>query len=168
MLRHAKTRRDPPSGGDDHERVLTSRGEDDAGALGRRLGDPSDRLGMEVPLPQLVLCSTAARATATASLALSGLVDSPVLSQVAALYRATPQVVVDLLTKLDQSLQSVMVVGHNPCIERLAASLPADPPLEVLNGLGTCGLVVVGFGGPGWRSVGFGRAEALGVVAPPF
>ncbi|MGH9046907.1 MAG: SixA phosphatase family protein, partial [Acidimicrobiales bacterium] len=78
VLRHAKTVRQPPVGGTDHERVLAKRGQRDADALGGRLGDHGDHLGLDPALmPGLVLSSTAVRTVQTTERVLAGLTEPP-------------------------------------------------------------------------------------------
>ena len=62
LVRHAKALADPPFGGTDHERPLSSRGRRDAAALGRRLGPAGDHLGLAADPPTAALSSTASRA----------------------------------------------------------------------------------------------------------
>jgi phosphohistidine phosphatase len=168
VLRHAKTKDRPPSGGGDHERVLAPRGRRDADALGQRLGDDGDHLGLEDVLPKLILCSTATRAVETAERAIAGMADPPPVAYLSALYEATPEDVLEQVAANAASVDSVMVVGHNPTFADLVSMLPGEPVRELDNGFATCGLVVFTLPVEGWDDVGPGSAGVLGVFLPPF
>ncbi len=169
VLRHAKTRRRPPVGGGDHERVLDPRGRRDADALGSRLGDRGDRLGLpEDLLPQLVLCSTAARTVETTERVLAKMANPPAVSYLRSLYEATPEDVLEQISKTDDAVRSLMVVGHNPTFEALAAAMPASPHPALAGGLATGALAVFTLPIGRWEEVAPHTAGVLGVFAPPY
>jgi phosphohistidine phosphatase len=174
LLRHAKTQEDPPPGGGDHERRLTSRGRRDAERLGRRLGPGGDRLGLVgARLPELVIASTAARTVQTAELVLASFDPAPPLHLTRAIYVASPEGVLDVLHDLGDGPSSVMVVGHNPTAQRLAGDLldPADEAgyrqVEQL-GFPTCALGVYAFAVSSWADVALGTATLVGLAVPPY
>lgn len=114
LLRHAEA---VPieAAGDDMTRALSTRGEQEAQAAGLWLATHNLR-------PDRVLCSPSRRTDETARLALAA-IDSPPVPQLAAeIYDASPG---ELLALLDQhgDAGTVMLVGHNPGIERLVALL---------------------------------------------
>ncbi len=184
ILRHAKAKDDPPSGGADHDRALAPRGRHDARALARRIGQPGDRFGLQSnQLPQVVLCSTSERTRETASLALARCHPEPEIRYLRALYGASVEQVVEEVAKVDPGVSSIMVVGHNPGFEDLVGRLSAkalDPvDADAMKGpvglqrrsitpFPPCALAVFAF--PGLRS----WAEALtsptllGVFQPPY
>jgi len=102
LLRHAEA---VPieTAGDDQQRPLSTRGEQEAQAAGRWLAAHGVR-------PDRVLCSPTRRTDETARLA------------AAEIYDASPG---ELLALLDQHAETgtLMLVGHNPGIERLVALL---------------------------------------------
>ena len=115
LLRHAKS-----SWKDsdllDHDRPLNNRGQHDAPRIGRLLK-------MKRLLPDIILSSSAKRARCTAedvakSSSFTGSVEIEPL-----LYLAAPVTIVDVVRRTGTSARSVMVVGHNPGLERLVASL---------------------------------------------
>ena len=114
LLRHAEA---VPieTASDDHQRALSARGEQEAQAAGLWLATHS-------VCPDRVLCSPARRTMETARLALTSLESSPVPQMAEEIYDASPG---ELLALLDQhgDAGSVMLVGHNPGIERLVALL---------------------------------------------
>lgn len=114
LLRHAET---VPAlaGDDDRDRALTDHGEREAEAAGRWLAAHGAR-------PERLLCSPALRARQTAELSLAALGEDASLQLAEEIYDATPG---ELLALLDQhgDAGTVLLVGHNPGIERLVALL---------------------------------------------
>lgn len=169
VLRHAKTVRQPPVGGGDHQRPLAARGRHDADALGERLGDDGDHLGLADELmPTLVLCSTAARTVETAERVLAGLAKPPPVTYLSSLYGASPEDVLEQVSMVDEDVPSVLVVGHNPTMEALVAAMPRVPVAALSGGFATCGLAVFNLPVRRWDEVAPRTGVVLGVFAPPF
>jgi phosphohistidine phosphatase SixA len=101
--------------GDDQQRPLSGRGEQEAQAAGKWLAAHRSR-------PDRVLCSPSRRTDETARLALAAMDSPPALQMAGEIYDASPG---ELLALLDQhgDAETVMLVGHNPGIERLVALL---------------------------------------------
>ena len=173
LLRHAKTAADPPAGGDDFDRVLTSRGRRDAEALGRlfALFGSGGAPGGE-PLPQVALVSPAARTMATADLVLAGVSPSPRRVAPANLYGGEPEDVLRHLRSLDDKVRSALVVGHNPTAHALALGLLAkkDPDREtfVRRGFPTCALGIYRFDVARWTDIDEREAVLVDLLIPPF
>ena len=169
LLRHAKTVADPPDGGSDFDRILAPRGRRDATALSHLFGTDGRGLGLgEVPLPQIALVSPAARAVATADLALAELAAPPARHLVPDFYSAGPEEVLDHLRTLPDDVTSVMVVGHNPTFEALVGAVAESPPSSLTGGFATCGLAVFEIPVPEWAEIAPHTAAVLGVFVPPF
>ena len=177
VLRHAKTVADPPAGGADHERTLAPRGRRDAEALGRRLA--GDRLGLDVhdvPLPELVLCSTAVRTRQTTELVTAGLAAGepgparPLVDVRRAIYYASPEQVVAEIRTIPDDVGSAMVVGHNPTAHALAAGLgTGDDRLAVeTRGFPTCALAVFRLSVTRWSDVAEEAGQMAGFFTPPY
>ena len=117
LLRHAKAE----SGGRDrdHERELTGKGRKQAAAVGRWLAEHGAR-------PDLVWCSTAARARQTWEGVASQLPSSVEVVYDRAWYDADVDDSVLMLRQAPADTRSLMVVGHNPTIEQLAAELMGE------------------------------------------
>jgi phosphohistidine phosphatase len=117
LLRHAKSswREDV----DDHERALSRRGREAAARLGRQLPQAVGRL-------DLVLCSSARRTRETLDLVLGGFATPPQSLIEDGLYLAGEAKLLRRLQRLDEAIDSVLVIGHNPGLQELAASL-AEP-----------------------------------------
>jgi phosphohistidine phosphatase SixA len=114
LLRHAEAV-PMETAGDDSQRPLSVRGEREAQAAGLWLATHGLR-------PDRVLCSPSRRTDETARLALAAIDDAPVPQQADEIYDATPG---ELLALLDQhtDADTVLLVGHNPGMERLVALL---------------------------------------------
>lgn len=117
LLRHAKSSWSD-SHLDDHDRPLTPRGHRAATRLGLYLRQE----GIQ---PDLVLCSSAARARQT--LGLLGLATAPEVLVEDELYAAAAAMVLARLRRVSETAQSVLLIGHNPGIQDAAISLASDP-----------------------------------------
>ncbi|MEI7035152.1 histidine phosphatase family protein [Fulvimonas yonginensis] len=133
LLRHAEAL--PPTAGDgDRDRALSARGEQEARAAGRWLAAHGVR-------PDRVLCSPAQRARHTAELAVQAFAPVAAIGLAEEIYDATPG---ELLALLDQHADArcVLLVGHNPGIERLVALL-VEGRSDEFRGMPPAGLAVL-------------------------
>jgi phosphohistidine phosphatase len=113
LLRHAKSSWDDETLAD-HDRPLSARGRRAADAIGRYLREH----GIE---PELVLCSSSARTRETlARIGLSGELERD-------LYGASASELLARLRALPPSLESVLLIGHNPGMHDLALALTGEP-----------------------------------------
>ncbi|MGN2253378.1 SixA phosphatase family protein [Frateuria sp. GZRe12] len=132
LLRHAEAQ--PATGDGDHDRSLSPRGEQEALAAGRWLASHGAR-------PDRVLCSPSLRTRRTAELAMRALVPDAAIGLADEVYEATPG---ELLALLDQHADArcVLLVGHNPGIERLVALL-VEGRSDEFRGMPPAGLAVL-------------------------
>lgn len=154
LLRHAKSGWDNPSLSD-FERPLNARGRDAARAMGhklRALGLAWDR----------ILASPAARVTGT----IEGLAESygplaPVYDET--IYLASLDRLLEIVHATDDAHATLLVVGHNPGMERLALLLSRGGPLHDQMALKypTGALAEIAFPLDHWRDV----AESGGTLA---
>ncbi|WP_201315780.1 histidine phosphatase family protein [Dyella sp. EPa41] len=137
LLRHAEAQPASP-GGDDRVRRLSGRGEQEAKAAGKWLASHGVK-------PDRVLCSPSERTRATASLALASMKHAPEPQLAEDIYEATPG---ELLALLDQHADAgtVVLVGHNPGIERLVALL-VEGRSDEFRGMPPAGLAVLHLNG---------------------
>jgi phosphohistidine phosphatase len=120
VLRHAKADELAPAGGD-RERVLKRRGRKAAQAVGRFLTRLDE-------VPELVLCSSAARARETAELAREAGAWDATLELVDELYEARPADLRQALARAESALERVMLVGHQPSLSLFIAELTGSEP----------------------------------------
>lgn len=113
LLRHAETMASAADGSD-RARPLTPRGESEAKAAGLWLHEHGAH-------PDRVLCSPAQRAMMTAAPALAAL-DVGTPQYIPGIYDATPGSLISLLDE-HADAQQVLLIGHNPGLERLVALL---------------------------------------------
>lgn len=130
LLRHAKSSWDA-AGLDDFDRPLNQRGRQAASAMGEQM----KRRGL---LPDLVLCSPAARAEETWIRVAAELPEKPPFRLLRSLYLAPPSRLLDRVRAVEESVSALLLVAHNPGLEHLAARL-AGPgstatALEMLSG----------------------------------
>ena len=153
LLRHAKAKR-PVPGQRDAARELTRRGHRAAAELGSGVAAAG-------PLPDLVVTSPALRAvqTATGWAQAAGL-SAPRIARDDRLYQAQVETLLAVIRSLDEELEAVLLVGHNPTFSELASQLAGR-----FIDLRTCALAVFAITGP-WAGAGAASAELLRVERP--
>ena len=114
LLRHAKSSWDDPAV-EDFDRPLNGRGRKDAKRMGRYMAEQGIRPGM-------ALVSAATRTRATWDLIEPHLEGVPVSIE-EGLYEASRHDLLARLRRLDEHMESVLLIGHNPGIGRLAEAL---------------------------------------------
>jgi phosphohistidine phosphatase len=109
LMRHAKSSWEDPDLSD-HERPLNARGTAAAALMAGVLSDAK-------ALPEMVLCSTALRATETVRLLATHWNRPMELVLLPELYHAAPEGIAKIVANWGGSVQSLMIVGHNPGFE---------------------------------------------------
>jgi len=173
VLRHAKAVADPPAGGGDYDRPLTTRGRRDATDLGTRLAAGEGVFGLDgVDLPQVILSSSAARTYQTAELVAGHLGGGLTPDAYRSLYAADTDQVLQIVREVDEQVTSAMYVGHNPTVFRFAWEVlevdGADRDTLYDHGFATCSVAVVRFDGLAWEDVAAGTGTLCGVFSPPY
>jgi phosphohistidine phosphatase len=162
LLRHAKSSWDDASL-DDHDRPLTRRGERAARRVGTWLAGSG-------AAPDLVLCSSARRAVDTLGGVLARLDREPRVCTEDALYATDPEGLLARIRSVEDAVDSLLLVGHDPAIGALAARLaaPGDSPalrrLEEKFPTGACALFR--FAAGRWRDVAEREGELVAFVTP--
>lgn len=118
LLRHAKASADSPTF-DDRDRPLNARGHDDAPLIAREMK-------VRGHVPDLILCSSARRTQDTCRHVLETLGPEIQADFDPALYLADDNEILEAIHSADPSAAAVLVIGHNPGLEELAASLGKD------------------------------------------
>jgi phosphohistidine phosphatase len=131
LLRHSKTE---PARPDDHSRRLTDRGREDAAEVRRWLTEQG-------VVPDRVVVSTAARARETWELAGVGTAKPEYDER---LYDASVDDLREVVEETGPDVATLLLVGHNPGIERFAWELDeTDMARERTDrGMGTSGVAV--------------------------
>ena len=162
LLRHAKSSWDD-SGIADHERPLAPRGERAAAAVAAYLAQRG-------AAPDLVLCSTAVRARQTLERMLAALPGRPEVRTTRELYLAEPERILGLVQGVDDGAAGLLVVGHNPGLGELAASLAgtgdAKPLARLRERFPTFAVAVLEFDVASWRDVAPGGGRLAGFATP--
>jgi phosphohistidine phosphatase len=117
LVRHAKAV--SGSSGSDRTRELTSRGRTDASTIGRWLA-------ARLPRIDAVWSSSAVRAAQTFEAMARHLTGAPPAGLRDDLYDAGPDDLLEIVREADDDTRVLVVVGHNPTIERLQAWLSED------------------------------------------
>lgn len=114
IARHAKS--DWSLGLSDHDRPLNGRGKEDAPRMGRALLD----LGFSA---DLIISSTATRAKSTAEAVAREIGYHATLRLESKIYEGGHGMLTGLLQSLPDSVDNVMLFGHNPILEQLVVYL---------------------------------------------
>ncbi len=147
MLRHAKSswKHDVI----DHQRPLKGRGKRDAILLSKHLKD-------EIKPPQLIVSSDANRALSTAQYFKDAFqVSDNDFKTGHELYDFSGQQVMNVINSLDDSLNRVMIVGHNHAFTSIANMLGSD----YIDNIPTCGFVILHFKEDTWKKISTGKTK---------
>lgn len=158
LLRHAKSSWDDPSL-DDFDRPLAPRGEKDAPKMGRALKAASS-------LPDLVVCSTAARARQTAAIALKTAGYKGPVRHEDRIYEASVEALLDVVRSIDDAVETAMLVGHNPGFEMLIGALIGQKGHPASVRVPTANLARLELAVDSWRIVSHGSGTLIWQVIP--
>ena len=158
LLRHAKSAWDDPSL-DDHERPLAARGTRAATAV-------AEWVAVHEVRPDVVLCSTAARAQATLELVLPGLGDPAVLVE-PGLYGASGDQLLTRIAGLPNGIGEAMLIGHEPALSALLRLVGREGPhrRRLEQKFPTCALAILE-GDRAWSGLGPGSMRIVELVLP--
>ena len=163
LLRHAKS-----AWGDaalaDHDRPLNRRGERAAAAM-------TDHIVRHAPRPDMILGSTATRTRQTlAPLVLRLTAPAPPISLEKGLYLASEDALMARLQAVPDGVGTVLLIGHNDGIWRLAETLAGQwrAPLlvAVRDKFPTGTLAVLSMAIGRWRDLATGSGELVAFVRP--
>ena len=166
LLRHAKAVPIAPDL-EDHDRVLAERGRSDAAQMGQFLRE-------EGLVPELVLCSSAARTRQTLEVMIAGWEVPPQVHELSDLYLARWLTIINQVRQQRVEANTLMVVAHNPGLEECARIL-ARPPgdgktrklLQMLqDDYPTAAVTVLGFEIESWNQVERAEGELEAFVRP--
>ena len=161
LLRHAKSNWGTPDC-DDHERPLALRGRAAAPQMGACLRERNLR-------PDLVLCSTAVRCQQTLEL-LGDAVKGVRASSERELYLASGLRLLGRVRQLDDGVNSVLLIAHNPGIADAAQMLIGDGDKKGRNALAgkfpTAALAEITFDTQHWNEIGPSLGTLQAFVCP--
>ncbi len=150
ILRHAKSSWNDLAVSD-FDRPLNERGKRDAPLLG-------DKLKELKIVPDLILSSAANRAITTAMIVAEKInFPQEKIEKREDFYLASSQKIIKVINLLDDSFNSILIVGHNPGLTELANDLGA---FQVSN-MPTCALVALEFDVGEWQAVHFGLGKHI-------
>jgi len=160
LLRHAKSDWSDPDLAD-FDRPLNKRGRRAAPLIGRYLRKQD-------LVPDLVLCSSARRAKQTWELVSAELKAEVPDKFLRSLYLAPPSKFLATLQRQPETVERLMMVGHNPGMENLAAHLAGSGNAKLRacmqEKFPTATLAVIGFTAETWAGVAAGGGELLHFV----
>jgi phosphohistidine phosphatase len=159
LLRHAKSSWDDPEL-DDHERPLAPRGRRAAKVM-------ADHLSREGVAPALVLCSSAQRTCETLERIAPALGKDVRVEIERELYAASERRLLERLRAVEDDVESLMLIGHNPGVEQLALLLAGSGErlTAVRSKYPTAALATLEFSGP-WCQLRESGAELTDFVTP--
>jgi len=160
LFRHAKS--DRPEGVRDVDRPLAKRGRRAAPRMGATLADA----GL---IPDLALVSPARRAVETWDLAKPPLGAVPEQPE-PRLYEASVETLLTIVRETDPGVKTLLMVGHNPGFERLAARLVGEGDAAARARLAekfpTAAVAVIEFTTEDWLTVAPGSGRLARFVTP--
>lgn len=146
------------SGGRDFNRVLEQAGRREAAKAGAFLKSQPGWM------PDRILCSPAARASATAKIVAGELgYDDGMLRKVPSIYEASISDLLEIVHNIEDRDSTVCLVGHNPGLEDFANWLAGS---RIIGGLATAGVVMLELRVDEWRTARGGCASLHQYVAP--
>jgi phosphohistidine phosphatase len=161
LFRHAKSSWDDPLL-HDFDRPLNRRGRRAAAHMAGWMADAKYR-------PTLVLCSPATRTRETHDI-VRAVLGNPEVKFERALYLASATSLLQRLRKLPAKMRSVMLIGHNPGLQRLALKLSAGQRAGVRARINkkfpTAAFVRFEITADEWRNLGPGTTRLLDFVRP--
>jgi phosphohistidine phosphatase len=162
LMRHAKSSWDRPDLAD-LDRPLAPRGRETAPLIARYIKQSRWR-------PDLVLCSPATRVSETWQLMAPVLGDTVPCKTLRAIYPGAPSRLLDTLRRAADDVATLMLIGHNPGLGHLAASLCGSGPKQALERLRgkfpTAALAVIQFDIDHWNELAAGAGRLRAFVRP--
>lgn len=162
LLRHAKSEWSNKSV-PDHDRALAPRGARAAAAMGQYLTHE----GIE---PHLAICSTAVRARQTWDVVSANWPLAPTVDYEKGLYLAGASGLLKRLKSFDADLGSIMIIGHNPDIEKLILGLArkgrGDALSRAADKVPTCAFAEIHLPVDNWEDIEPGQAVLERFTAP--
>jgi phosphohistidine phosphatase len=162
LLRHAKSDRGDPELSD-IDRPLAPRGRRDAPAMAAYMREQDYR-------PDLILCSPAARTRETLALLQPVLGPDIRVEYDRKLYLGSPDLLLRRLRDVEEAVGGVLLIGHNPGLERLADALAPRGEKRALARMRekfpTCALAVIHLHIDRWEQADLGAGALTDFMVP--
>lgn len=130
----------------------------------------ADYIARQRPLPDFILCSTAARTRQTLAPLLQRLAPPPAVSFEHGLYLASEDALLSRLTALESDVTTVLLIGHNDGIWLLANALAGSGPKDAIARLEvkypTAALAILRTPVAHWRDLGAHQCELVSFTTP--
>jgi len=152
ILRHGKSSWEHPELSD-YDRPLLPKGE-------HRTKKIAKYLKKQEKIPQLILTSPAKRAKQTAKIANSYLETN--VKKEDNLYPGNSQNIQETIFGLDNQLESVMIVGHNPALTNIVREF-MDPQLDWLS---TSSVAMASWDTDKWEEIALHQALDVRIISP--
>lgn len=164
LLRHAKAQwPQDVVAGDDYDRPLAPRGEAAAACVGQYLQT-------HMLLPDMIIVSTALRAQKTMQLMAPFLDANVPCHHEPRLYMASPTNLCDVIRETPSFVRCLLVIGHNPALGELSASLVGSGDryafARLKTGVPTASLTVLDFMEQEWNEIAPHTAKLERFVCP--
>ena len=161
LLRHANSAW--PEGVEDHDRPLGDRGRRDAPRMGAHIASE----GLD---PDFALVSPARRTQETWTLVSPALAKPCPSRTVASIYEAEPAAILAAIRQAPEESGTLLVIGHNPGFEDVAALLAPAGEATALARMRTkyptAGLAVIALATARWNEVAPGEGQLEGFITP--
>ena len=159
LARHAKSDWNVPTLSD-FDRPLNKRGLKDA----KRIGETLAKLDW---IPQQILCSPAKRAKQTGELFCQyAKISRDVIDWKKEIYACDASTLLKLIACVPESVNSLMLIGHNPAIEWLLLDLCSDVPAQANDKIVTTANVAKISLSDHWGSLQCNRGELVALLRP--
>ena len=154
ILRHAKSSWDNKDLSD-FDRPLSKRGEKDAKKICSFIKNKNFFVDK-------VICSSAKRTKETFDLIADGL-NFPIeeASYTEDLYFGDTQNIINYLNRLDEKLNNILIIGHNPTLHMLVEALTNETIIK----FATCNLAIINFKGE-WKTLDFYKSSLKSIIRP--
>lgn len=142
LLRHAKSDWTNPQL-KDYDRPLNARGTRVAPKMGGKLSEMNEKV-------DVIFSSPAERAKLTSLYVSEQLqLDENQIEFESEIYEASVRTLLNVINKIDDEFDRVMLVGHNPTFSYIAEYLTDD----IIGDLPTCGAVKISFATNSWKEI---------------
>ena len=145
IIRHAKS---SWTSVDDFERPLDNKGLDDAKIMGNVLADKKNNL-------DVIISSSANRAITTAKIIAGQIKFKNEIQKEEYIYGASSEKLFHMITKLDNNINSIALVGHNPTLHILSENLTN----KKFTKFPACSIVHISFIVDSWNKIHLGNLE---------